>query len=267
MAEEQESSELSELEQELRRLVDRLSGRPRNCLRNAYRSIDKAYQLLGIDDEMAAFRSILAEEEAAAAIIAQTKRNNYPGSKELNFRNHLHKMSIYLFVSAVGDLINESPLKNTQLKLNKRTGRFDVCLDAKYVFGDLVPDKIMLPDEPLNFNFFGENGVYKFEKQLMRVSRIDKINNLEKFISDEANLRNKILYAGEEGIPGVSNVKPEINKRRWRVTVLSVLVHCINQTNLHQLFVSQSVALLVDFFRKKREYLDRIEDRSFGDTT
>ncbi len=63
---------------------------------------------------------------------------------------------------------------------------------------------------------------------------------MEKFISKEANLRNEILYASQEGLPIVAEDPTNfVDKREKRVMVLTYAYLLISQYREKQLFVQQ----------------------------
>ncbi|MCW5207251.1 hypothetical protein VU11_00955 [Desulfobulbus sp. US2] len=59
----------------------------KHCLNNALYHIEKAWKIKDIDLEMAVFRGITAEEEAASAIFHCLKKHRYQNAKKYNSRN------------------------------------------------------------------------------------------------------------------------------------------------------------------------------------
>lgn len=76
---------------------------------NAIRHLNKAWRLREDDREMAMFRAITAEEEAATAIFHSLQRLRYPGASGLNPRNHIHKNALAPFLHAVAMALNQVP--------------------------------------------------------------------------------------------------------------------------------------------------------------
>ena len=85
----------------LRRAVANLPTQVRLRAENAFDGFDRALALLSIDREMASFRAITAEEEAAAALFRSLQLRAYPGSECLNLGNHRHKAALGPFIQAV----------------------------------------------------------------------------------------------------------------------------------------------------------------------
>ncbi len=69
------------------------------------RSGAEATILDGVDLEMAAFRAITAEEEAASALFHSLKRRRYAGAARLSPRNHVHKNAVAPFCTAVSRVL------------------------------------------------------------------------------------------------------------------------------------------------------------------
>jgi hypothetical protein len=90
-----EKCPLSDFASQLEKATERLDKPVRFRAKNAFLHLHKAWRLLRVDQGMAAFRAITAEEEAATALIVSLKRKRYPNSDRLNARNHDHKSSIY----------------------------------------------------------------------------------------------------------------------------------------------------------------------------
>ena len=144
--------ELTELEQAAFELIQNTYPPGRNCARNAYLHIQKAWVLEGVDNEMAAFRAITAEEEAASALFHSLKRLGYKGSDKLKVRNHIHKNAVIPFCRAVsGGLAHteKSGIK-TALYLDKseKPWRFRIQIDFEPFFR---PTIYGYPEPPLNF--------------------------------------------------------------------------------------------------------------------
>jgi hypothetical protein len=76
----------TEAQATIEKCIEMLAGRPRHCGRSAFRHLRKAWMLYPIDREMALFRAITAEEEAATALILAMKQRRYPGAELLDYR-------------------------------------------------------------------------------------------------------------------------------------------------------------------------------------
>ena len=66
-----------------------------HCFRSALRHIDRSIALSGVDNEMAAFRAITAEEEASSGLIRALSELGYPESEKIKVRDHVHKQAVF----------------------------------------------------------------------------------------------------------------------------------------------------------------------------
>lgn len=226
--------------------VRKLKGRPRHCAINAIRSLRRAWQIAPIDPEMAAFRAITAEEEAATALIFALQKRRYPRADELNWRQHPHKAGITPFLRAIESMIAESPLPRPSvvLKHNEDPPRIDIFFDgaALGIPGDLT----VSPEEPLHgvlSHGNAESGpeIATFTDQLQALADDRGAKDILAVIRADANLRNQVLYAADDGIPDVQNVDAFLLGHRRPVFILLALTIIILQTKQIQLFAVQAL--------------------------
>lgn len=85
--------------------LESLKGSSGSCIKSAMYHVEKAEILSGVDPEMAIFRLITAEEEAATSILLMLKEHGYEGAKELNKNNHLHKQCLYPYICSIIELL------------------------------------------------------------------------------------------------------------------------------------------------------------------
>lgn len=85
----------------VRSQIERTRPRGRHSALNATDGLDKAWALRHIDKEMAVFRAITAEEEAASALFHALKRRGYPDSGKLNPRLHEHKAALTPYIIGI----------------------------------------------------------------------------------------------------------------------------------------------------------------------
>lgn len=228
----------------LERAVAKFSGRPSNHARNAIVHLRKAYKLVGVDNEMAAFRAITAEEEAATAVYLAARFRHYPDSEKIQFRNHAHKVSLFYFISSVAKLWVEMRMPTPRLKLSDSdTPSISAEFRAKdWIKSDEIDDNaIILLDNPLHFSISGENNLHDFQGQLLNIATERGCDEIADYVKREANKRNKILYASEHGIPKVSIERRNILNAKSRILItLSVFV-AIMQTPELQNFAIQAI--------------------------
>ena len=105
------------------------------------------------------------------------------------------------------------------------------------------------PDEPLNFSMWSDRtGPFKlhdFSEEMAALATEKDKRDIAAYVAAEANRRNELLYASEQGIPSVAFADSLLIGRRQRVTVLLVLTIAIMQTEIRQLFLVQCLEALV----------------------
>ncbi|MCA1491822.1 hypothetical protein I6F11_12910 [Ensifer sp. NBAIM29] len=221
--------------------INKLGGKIRACLRSAYRGLRLSWTLQPIDSEMSLFRAITAEEEAASALMLALKQQRYPGAHKLNPRDHSHKSAISPFLDAVGNMLagaNLPPSKLTVKRGNRPAIHLSFDLGAFVQHTNL---RFAQPDNPFNFTLRveGKPGVYMFEKELLEIATGGGAESIRQHVQNEANLRNRLLYATDEGYPTVVFQNEALLRRRDRVYRLCLLTIGVLQTKQHQLFAAQ----------------------------
>ncbi len=228
----------TEWQRRTRDAVRRLKGRPRACGLNAFRCLERAWLIAALDPEMSLLRAVTAEEEAATALIFALQQKVYPGSGKLNHRQHAHKAGIYPFLRIVEGFLAECgfPAPEMTLRIDGAKPRMELRFP---VGGGLFAQ----PDEPLNGvtheNPFGEPRILDFGRQAQDHADVKGAADMLDVIRREANLRNRLLYATDEGINVVSGVDGDLLARGKPVTLLLGLAIAVLQTPMHQLFAVQ----------------------------
>lgn len=217
--------------------------RVRHACRNALNHLRKAWRLHPVDAEMSLFCAITAEEEAATAVIRALNIRKYPSANNLKERKHGHKTSIWPFVTAVADKMVEKniPMPMVSLRVEGEP-RVELSIDIASQAGLDYP-LWGTPDEPFNFSMWSDRtGPFKphdFSEELAALATGQGARNIAVYVSEQANLRNRLLYASDQGIPSVAFSDNLLLGRRQRVTVMLVLTIAIMQTSVHQLFLVQ----------------------------
>jgi hypothetical protein len=222
-------------------MVSKTPKNNRASIKHAWLNIDKARAICGIDNEMAAFRAITAEEEASTAIIRELKAIGYKNSKLLKPWNHNHKSGIWHLLTVVSAFMHDSGASNImRFKVSEGVGE----LKGKLIlsFPSLIPNdsRWVNPMPPLNMSITNEGKQVAFQKQSKELANINSANKLLKLIESEANIRNQLIYASPEGIPFVEDPPLGfIEEREKRVMVLTYTYLLISQYRETQLFVQQ----------------------------
>jgi hypothetical protein len=232
---------LTEIEQAAIDMVEKCSSPGKDCARNAFRHICKAWRLQETDLEMAAFRAITAEEEAATAIFHALKKRKYKGSEKLKRHNHIHKNALVPFCIAVaGALALTEELFKSKLYFDKEEipPRFRVRIDVS----SIVPDcKYAFPEPPLHFNMHMNDKPYDFSDKINDIVLKNKSSDITKYLEERANKRNRLLYAAAEGVPEVTSLGNFLPIQRTNVLMLVILYLMIDPYPKKQLFVQQSL--------------------------
>lgn len=221
--------------------VGKFGGRIRHCFRSAFDHLRRSWTLHPIDSEMSLFRAITADEEAATALILALKQRQYEGVAKLNPWDHTHKAAVSPFLDAVQNMLAETgfPTPKLSLSLGGRP-KIRLILDIGTLVGDAEP-LFGEPDHPFNYLLrAGDNPkAYRFEKQLQALADERGSQSVGELVKREANLRNRLLYADDEGIASVNFNDSLILRKRDRVYRLALITIGVLQTTERQLFVKQ----------------------------
>lgn len=196
--------DLVKLDKEVVDIINNLGkSQSRHCAINSLMHLEKAWDLKDIDPEMAVFRAITAEEEAATSIFLALKQKKYTNSNKLKFRNHTYKQAVAPFFQAIGKFIVYTsklpnfPLGNEfSLKADTSSGKKKLQLVI-----NLPGNKIGLPIPPLHFTLIKNSKVHDFHKELCDITTGTNRVDVIKYLKEIAELRNQILYANQDGIP------------------------------------------------------------------
>jgi hypothetical protein len=147
-----------EYRKKLASFVENTHGHGKHCARSAVRHMIRASKLKGIDPEMAAFRALTAEEEAASALIHSLKWHRYKLSEQLKPRDHIQKAAVYPFFLAVEGLLARGVPREAdpQLEIDESSPKPRIRIKV------LDHDKESIlrwayPEPPLHFNIHIDN--------------------------------------------------------------------------------------------------------------
>jgi len=193
--------ELNSVQQKISELITTTPVPGRHAARSAIRHIQRAWRLRDVDLEMAVFRAITGEEEAARAIFHSLQRRQYSGASRLNWRRHEHKAAVAPFFDIVVRFVNEIPHLQAHLKWNKEDP--SAFLELGIRIAGFPPRQWMYPIPPLNFSLSANEQVHDFAPEIAAVASDANIESIQHLIERRANERNRLLYASDEGIPNV----------------------------------------------------------------
>lgn len=109
----------------LKRMAQKLPGAIGVRFTSTLEHIDRARTLFPIDREMASFRAITGEEEAATALMMAIQSKRYQGADQFKAWNHQHKAAVIACVMAVSRTL-QPLLKEYQLIFDFEKCRIDV---------------------------------------------------------------------------------------------------------------------------------------------
>jgi len=254
MADEGKTDEFpfSEFANRLEHSISGLSVPIKQRGRNAFQHIRLAWRIRSIDPAMAVFRAITAEEEAATALILALQERRYPGAEKLDRNNHSHKAAINVLLRSIASLFS-------QLKLAPKFSLHDkdvpphisMHFDIKALAGIAEGEPLFGESEfPLDFSVGDGGKNHDFSNELVEFAGKRGHQKILSFIKAEANLRNRVLYASDKGIPNIEMKDEFISIRKDRVlTILSIAI-MILQTDQHQRFVKQCLNALLQALEK-----------------
>lgn len=233
---------LTEVDGWLRRLAPHLPGVVRYRLLNALDHFDRSSRLFEVDREMASFRAITGEEEAATALMKAIQLRRYPHASEFNPRDHQHKFAVMACVRAIGTQVSPV-LKEFQLTVDFGERRFDVKVPLSNFNVAGGENYAIQPVEPLDVVHHTDSAAEgsPFERSLKNLAAKSSYDNIRKMVSAQANGRNTLLYASDSALPASKATMEHIaNRKSLGLTVL-VLSVMVLQSRKHQALVCQAI--------------------------
>lgn len=235
---------ISELDRWVVDLVAELAPPSRWAAINALRHLNSAWRLRSSDTEMAVFRAITAEEEAATGLFLSLKSRHYQGASRIKHRDHVHKNALIPFIGAVSRLFASmrATLPQTQLQIDTKQNPVRLVLVLEFPNPATGEKLWAFPQPPLHFSVTGqeENAeLYAFEREIQQIATEKGVATIIAYIRERANLRNRLLYATSEGYPGISG-DIEVSLKKYQRHVFTILrIHLMldpypNQQNFIQ---------------------------------
>jgi hypothetical protein len=170
--------------------------------------LDLAQKIADIDPAMATFRAITGEEEAASGLMHCLKERGYSNAKLLDPRSHVHKNSVIPFFSILGDFHgpffkahNIKPIFHIKSDCGKRR----LTIGIPMVINGEPHHAYPIP--PLNFGMKIEEKPPSYKKQISEYVESNGAKDILSHLRQEANARNEILYASDEGFPVIHQMR------------------------------------------------------------
>ncbi len=199
--------------------IGQCNGAIKQCGKNAILHLEKAWKIRDIDTEMALFRAITAEEEAASAVFYCLKNNRYKNSDKIKFKEHAYKLGLHPFLVGVKNSISEFildnnfPVEKYYLKHIKKNDRKAISLTLSMPKAGFD----VTPEPPLHFSITSKKSceICNFESDFKKYIDGSGYDNSVKYIRNIANTRNKILYANSQGIAKIEvDIDAYINSKK-----------------------------------------------------
>lgn len=239
------------------RLTDECTGRVKWAAKNAIKHLRMAAKISDLDQDMASFRAVCAEEEAATALIASLQQNGYPKSKLIRFRTHEDKHAVIVFVQAAiswfGKLkeLAQPNFGAHRLYFGEVDGRIAMHLGLQLGNTDIQTT----PIPPLHLIIYGGKTLEEiFESEINQVLGEANLQGVRKSIGERANFRNKILYATPDSMPSQSgDIEAYIMNQAGIVNALLIALALVDPWSGKKYPHSQVVVSLIDVFARMME--------------
>jgi hypothetical protein len=233
-----------------RRIVDALPFMPDSSrwpAFNAVRHINCAWRLKEIDPQMAIFRAITAEEEAATGLFLSIKRRGYRGAEKLRHRDHVHKNSVIPFFDAITRVIAKVGDQMPKSELIFEPDNKRLVIRFSHIHPQTGEDVWAYPTPPLHVSLRGgtPNGKMKKEDFAAGVKEIvagANVKDIIEYVKNKANFRNQILYAAPDGYPTLTeDIDGALELYQRHVFTILRMYMLIDPYPGNQLFVQQAL--------------------------
>lgn len=243
-----------ELERILRIAVSKLPKPVRMRAQSSLDGFDRAFSLLEIDREMASFRAITAQEEAAAALFRALQVRRYPGADRLDLKRHDHKAALWPVLDAARMALSDA-FRNIEFTIAADPPKIVVGLKLSNYVENLMPELAHAHLELVHpFDMLSSTGgkPVDFGSQLQQIVELHGEATIRSHVRSMANSRNRILYASDQALPlSQATAKGLLARKRQATTALCLAIGIL-QTRTHQTYAMQ----VLDCFLR---ILDRAE--------
>ena len=235
----------------LRKISGNLPGAIRFRLTNSLDHFEKAERLIISDREMASFRAITGEEEAATCVMLALKLRGYEHSEQFRPRNHVDKAAVLATLIALAPSVVPI-LSEFQLVFDFEKSRIDLKVPLSN-FDVKGGDKLAVqPVEPLDLTF-NKSGVSQdnaFDDAFDNFKGNSGHQSLLAAIREQANARNTLLYASDSGLPRSRATTETITSRMVKAQTLLVITIMILQKEGHARLISQLIGPVLSAIKR-----------------
>lgn len=219
--------------------------------KSVFNHIERANAIFDLDREMASFRAITAEEEAATALMIALQNKRYPGAEKFNARNHHHKAAVLACVMAIARKL-QPILQTYQATFRFDEARIDVKIPLSN-FGVKGGEDLGLQFvEPLGMLHTreGVSGDAVFHDALEELANGHGFDDARTLIREQANARNTLLYASDTKQPVSRATLKTLENRNNRALILLALAVMVLQAKGHQAMVTQAIPAFLKVINK-----------------
>jgi hypothetical protein len=245
---------LKDLDKNIADIVPLMPPPARWAAFNAIRNLNLSWRMLSLDPEMALFRAITAEEEAAASLFLSLKRRHYNGATNIRHHDHIHKNGLIPFIGAVSRLLKRireirPQMDQMQLLINDKQKPARLLLRVKIPKPGTEEYRWGEPTPPLHFLFSihkkqaNSSDIYDFRQEIMQIATERGSASIMDHIRERANFRNRLLYAAANGYPCVvGDINPALLRYQRNVFTILKLYLMIDPYPKQQSFVQQCLS-------------------------
>lgn len=244
-------SDLDKIAQWLRELSTRVPRSVATRIGSTLNHFEKSRALREADLEMASFRAICGEEEAAAAIISALYHRKYPNASALNIKNHQHKWAIVGCMLALSERLLPD-LNKFHMQMDFSKARIDVKIPFSNFGVEGGEAMVLQPDEPLDILYYNprKDADYAFEDELAALAEGAKFKSIKDMVAAMANSRNRLLYASDTELPRNEDTSQQLDARHSRAITLLVIAVMILQSNKKLATVRQALLAVLTVIGK-----------------
>lgn len=235
----------------LRRMIPNLPRAIGMRFESAFHHMDQAALIFDLDREMASFRAITAEEEAATALMLAIKSKRYAGADKFNPRNHHHKVAVEACVMAIAQRLAPI-LKTYRATFNFEKPRIDINIPLSNMNvrgGESFGLQLV---EPLGL-LHSREGIAEdavFNDAIAKLAEGNDLAGARRFIAERANSRNTLLYASDTRLPESKATRESLSQRKDLTLILLALTVMVLQARTQQPMVKQAIPAFLRMISK-----------------
>lgn len=229
-------------------MINETSNSSRIRFKSALHHIQKAWKIRTTDLEMAAFRGITAEEEAASGLLMALVNRKYENVDLLKPRYHPQKMAVFPFLLLLqkeAKSFDDTTNFHHSLVLGNSQDPYRIKLRISFpTNSDLTLD--FFPEPPLNFydTIDGERVPlhHLLAYQIEQLKSEQSVKAIMDYIRKRVDERNKILYTSDVKIPSITRLSDAFFMHKMQViTIIGVAYLLIEQYKEIQPFAQEAL--------------------------